>query len=221
MARLRLRRCGGAPTPPRRAWPRARRRCVRACVARLKYLIQRLLSALLSQQDDMRIVIFVNTQKECQELAHYLRYQKYEVSYLHGGLDSKQRKSALSYFVEEKSNILVATDVAARGLNMGDIEWVINFDTPAEKADYVHRVGRTGRGDGVKGLAINFVTSHDWDDYAGFANSLGITMPIFHIDGFEGDYKGPKKLKQSGKAAKTTKRKKPDAKTKAKAKAKK
>jgi ATP-dependent RNA helicase SrmB len=168
---------------------------------------QRLLTALFARQPS-RTLIFCNTKKETQELAHFLRYQDYVVSYLHGDLDSKQRATALDYFVSGQSDVLVATDLAARGLNFGDIDWVINYDVPFKRDDYVHRVGRTGRGDEKRGTAINFVTSSDWNLLAGFGNSLHVDMPIMRVEGYEGEYKGPKKLKKSGKAASANKRKK-------------
>src|SRR3954468_24654319 len=102
-------------------------------------------------------LIFVRTQRGADRLAKSLRVQGFHVGALHGGMSQPQRERALGRFASGANDVLVATDVAARGLDLDDITHVINYDAPADDRDYVHRVGRTARA-GRGGEAITFVT---------------------------------------------------------------
>ena len=96
------------------------------------------------------------------ELVAQLAERQITCNYLRGEMDQEKRNQALSQFKEGKVNILIATDVAARGIDVPDITHVINYDMPRSADIYVHRIGRTARG-GKKGTAISLIEAHDID----------------------------------------------------------
>ncbi len=106
------------------------------------------------------ILIFTRTKHRTDRLARYLDEYGLEVGRLHGGRSLAQRKAALGSFRTGETRILVATDIAARGIDVAGIEHVINYDLPQAPSDYVHRIGRTGRA-GQVGSALSFVAPED------------------------------------------------------------
>jgi len=106
------------------------------------------------------IIVFVNQKKAVDVLAKSLDNSGYRVCSLHGGKSQEQREWAMNSFKEGRYDILVATDVAGRGLDVEGVQQVVNFDMPKTIEDYTHRIGRTGRA-GLKGLASSFVTPED------------------------------------------------------------
>lgn len=105
-------------------------------------------------------VVFCNRKKQCQELAEALWQQGFHVLALHGDLEQKDRDQVLVQFANKSSSILVATDVAARGLDIKDLQAVINFELPHDPEIYIHRIGRTGRA-GNEGLALSLFMASD------------------------------------------------------------
>ncbi len=103
------------------------------------------------------VIVFVNMKRIADDLCAWLRKDGIEAQAIHGDLRQRQRENAVKRFREEKYRILIATDVAARGIDIPHIKHVINYDTPRTFEDYTHRIGRTGRG-GADGHAICFVT---------------------------------------------------------------
>ncbi len=114
------------------------------------------LKGLLSTEGFKRVLIFGRTKHGVQRLSNDLVAHGFKSTAIHGNKSQPQRMRALHDFKEDRAKILVATDVAARGLDISDITHVINYDLPATEEDYVHRIGRTGRGDN-KGKALTFV----------------------------------------------------------------
>jgi ATP-dependent RNA helicase DDX23/PRP28 len=108
------------------------------------------------------IIVFVNQKKAVDVLAKSLDNSGYRVCSLHGGKSQEQREWAMASFKEGRYDILVATDVAGRGLDVEGVQQVVNFDMPKTIEDYTHRIGRTGRA-GMKGLAASLVTPEDSD----------------------------------------------------------
>merc|ERR1719313_758154 len=108
------------------------------------------------------IIVFVNQKKAVDVLAKSLDNSGYRVCSIHGGKSQEQREWAMNSFKEGRYDILVATDVAGRGLDIEGVQQVINFDMPKTIEDYTHRIGRTGRA-GNKGLARSFLTPEDAD----------------------------------------------------------
>ncbi|MEX0910112.1 MAG: DEAD/DEAH box helicase, partial [Candidatus Paceibacterota bacterium] len=111
---------------------------------------------LLSQPDFGKVLIFGRTKHGVERLSRDLAARGLKTGSIHGDKSQSQRERALSQFKKDAIQALVATDVAARGLDITDITHVINYDIPSTYEDYVHRIGRTGRGD-KKGKAITFV----------------------------------------------------------------
>ncbi len=109
-----------------------------------------------------KILVFARTQARTDRLAKLLSREGMSVVTLHGGRSQGQRKMALERFRSGASRILVATDLAGRGIDVLDIEHVINYDVPGSREDYVHRIGRTGR-NGKTGSALTFLENHDAD----------------------------------------------------------
>ena len=114
------------------------------------------LSNLLSKKEFSKVLIFGRTKHGVEKLCQTLIRQGFKAESIHGDKNQNKRQSALKAFRENHSQILVATDVAARGLDIPNVTHVINFEVPATYEDYVHRIGRTGRGDQV-GTALTFV----------------------------------------------------------------
>lgn len=114
------------------------------------------LSQLLAQSDFSKVLIFGRTKHGVERLSRDLAHKGFKVESIHGDKNHSRRQKALSLFKSHHVNILVATDVAARGLDIVGISHVINYDMPASYEDYIHRIGRTGRGD-KKGKALTFI----------------------------------------------------------------
>jgi superfamily II DNA/RNA helicase len=120
----------------------------------------RLLNHLLDDPAITQTIIFTSTKRQADHLVDKLVLLGREAKALHGGMNQRQRTRTLREMREEEFNILVATDVAARGIDIQTISHVINFDLPRNTEDYVHRIGRTGRA-GAKGIALSFAASRD------------------------------------------------------------
>lgn len=105
-------------------------------------------------------IIFTRTKSRTDRVAKYLIESGYKTSRLHGDRSQRQRREAIENFRTGRSDILVATDIAARGLDIPHIKLVINFDLPQTAEDFVHRIGRTGRA-GAEGESVSFVTPED------------------------------------------------------------
>lgn len=114
------------------------------------------LGELLSKEDFSKVIIFGRTKHGVEKLSKALIEKGFKAESIHGDKNHSQRQRALKGFKENQVKILVATDVAARGLDIPDVSHVINFDIPATYDDYVHRIGRTGRAN-KKGKALTFV----------------------------------------------------------------
>ena len=111
------------------------------------------------------IIVFVKTKHGAEKMADKLHKERFGVDTIHGDLEQRQRERVIQAYREKRFRILVATDIAARGLDIPHIEHVINYDLPHAPEDYIHRIGRTARA-GADGAAISFVTPEDekrWD----------------------------------------------------------
>lgn len=120
----------------------------------------KILKHLLQQEDVQRSIIFVKTRERLAELVSQLQGSGIDCAWLRGEMEQEKRIDALRRFRSDKVKILVATDVAARGIDLPDVSHVFNYDMPRSADTYVHRIGRTGRA-GKKGCAINLVEAHD------------------------------------------------------------
>lgn len=118
------------------------------------------LEALLQEYKIFSGIIFCNTKRKVDELSRLLTKKKYSVASIHGDIKQRKRDRVMKDFKKGAFELLVATDVAARGIDVDNLEAVINYDLPRFDEDYIHRIGRTGRA-GKNGLAFNFVTKND------------------------------------------------------------
>ncbi len=139
------------------------------------------------------VIIFVKTKHLADRLADKLKKHKYKTDSLHGDLRQNKRTQVVNNFRDMKFQILVATDVAARGLDISHIEHVINYDMPQNPEDYIHRIGRTGRA-GAKGHALNFVTKEDKMKWRAISRLLNPDEPM--PDGEDDGFRKPKRPKK-------------------------
>lgn len=160
---------------------------------------QQLLIWLLANQNHRKALVFTNTKIRADQLRGPLRGQRVSVAVLHGDMDQRDRNRVMQLFRQGAFSVLIATDVAARGLDIEGVDLVINFDMARSATDYVHRIGRTGRA-GEQGLAVSLIKANEWNLMVGIERFLGQTFERRVIEPLAGKFRGPKKLKKSGKA---------------------
>lgn len=161
---------------------------------------QKLLAWLLQNESYDKALIFTNSRIQADRLRGPLRGQGLRAGVLHGEMDQKERNRMMDLFRSGVVNIMIATDLAARGLDIKGINLVINFDVPRNGINYIHRIGRTGRVDEL-GLTIALVKHTEWNLMFGIERFLKQKFTQRSIKELEGKYKGPKKIKASGKAS--------------------
>ncbi|WP_126172707.1 DEAD/DEAH box helicase [Altericroceibacterium xinjiangense] len=140
-----------------------------------------LLEYLLRAEDVQTAMIFANRKTTVRDLAKSLSRDGFSVGEIHGDMDQSNRMAELDRFRKGEINILVASDVAARGLDVKGVSHVFNYDTPWHPDDYVHRIGRTGRA-GAKGRAFTFVTPEDEEPIANIEKLTGLKIPVYEVD---------------------------------------
>ena len=143
-----------------------------------------MLKHLIGDDSMTRAIVFSATKRDADSLAHELRSQGYSAAALHGDMKQFARNKTIADMRRGKIRLLVATDVAARGLDVTGISHVINFDLPKFAEDYVHRIGRTGRA-GASGIAISFVSRGDVDCLKRIERYIGQSIPQHVIEGLE------------------------------------
>lgn len=184
---------------------------------------QALLQAILQDQSCQSALVFCNKKERAIELNDWLQDQAISSTVLHGDFIQAKRMEKTQKFTQGKVKVMVATDVAARGLDMLNITHVINYDIPFRGDTYIHRVGRTGRAQQV-GIAINLVERHDIRNLQRIEYHLQQPIPLAKIAGLEPNYSlkdylsRPKKTKTKAKTK--TKLKKAKAKKSAQIKSK-
>ncbi|RYX89677.1 MAG: DEAD/DEAH box helicase [Comamonadaceae bacterium] len=142
---------------------------------------RRALHQVLRQNGIKQAFVFVNSKLGCARLARSLEREGLKTTALHGDKSQDERLKALDAFKKGEVDLLVATDVAARGLDIKDVPAVFNFDIPFNAEDYVHRIGRTGRA-GASGLAVSFVASSDTRLVTDIEKLLGKKLEIEAIE---------------------------------------
>ncbi|MEJ2552601.1 MAG: DEAD/DEAH box helicase [Gammaproteobacteria bacterium] len=152
----------------------------------------RLLSHHLSSVELSQAVIFTATKRGADQLARTLSEQGHASAALHGDMGQRDRKRTVERMRDGRIRLLVATDVAARGLDIKGISHVINFDLPMVAEDYIHRIGRTGRA-GANGVAITLVGPDDWSKLAGIERLTGRKLQRDSIPGLEPQHSEPRK----------------------------
>jgi superfamily II DNA/RNA helicase len=134
--------------------------------------LEKLVELTKAEAGDLTLV-FVNTKRKVDSLARQLRAQGVPVSTMHGDMTQQAREKALQRFEDKHVGVMIATDVAARGLDLNDITLVVNYDPPLDDKGYVHRVGRTARA-GRGGTSITFVTPEQLGDVSRMAARLDL-----------------------------------------------
>lgn len=167
----------------------------------------RLLQALLAAGGYRRALVFANRRHTAARLAGLLSQAGLRAAALHGEMSTEERRAVMSRFSGGGLDILCASDLAARGLDVEGIDLVVNYHLPGSGEDYLHRTGRTGRA-GATGLAVALVSAREWNLMIAIQRYLKISFETRSLPGLKAKYSGPKQQKSSGKAAGT--RKKPD-----------
>ena len=143
-----------------------------------------LLQALLHGHDMRSVLVFTRTKHRCNRLAEQLTRAGIAAERIHGNRSQAQRTVALESFKRGKVRVLVATDIAARGIDIDELSHVVNFDVPSVAEDYIHRAGRTARA-GAVGEAVTFVAPDEMSDLKAIERALGTSLPRVTLTGFD------------------------------------
>lgn len=143
-----------------------------------------LLRHLIKDQGWKRVLVFVATKYAAELVAEKLYKAKIYATAFHGDLSQGARKQVLAEFKDEQWEVVITTDLAARGIDIAKLPVVVNYDLPRSAVDYVHRIGRTGRA-GEPGLAISFVTADTEAHFHLIEKRQGLSLPLEDIAGFE------------------------------------
>ncbi|MCF2621253.1 DEAD/DEAH box helicase [Collinsella tanakaei] len=136
------------------------------------------LTAVLKKEGPEHVIVFVRTKRRADTCARRLARAGLTCGTIHGDRSQAQRERALQEFREGKVQVLVATDVLARGIDITDVRYVVNFDVPEEPTDYIHRIGRTGRA-GEEGWSLTFVTTEDVAEFFDIEALMGKTVDLY------------------------------------------
>ena len=147
-----------------------------------------LLLALLARIEFDSVLVFSRTKHGADRIARRLKHANHSVAVLHANRSQSQRTEALEGFKTGRYEVMVATDIAARGIDVAGISHVINYDVPENPEDYVHRIGRTGRAQAV-GDAFTLATPENAGDIRDIERFIGQRIPQLRLEGFE--YRGP------------------------------
>ncbi len=150
------------------------------------HLKGRLLEALFQELDHENVLIFTRTKHKAKALARTLERRGLSATSLQGNLSQSQRQKALDGFRSGKFRVMVATDIAARGIDCANISHVINYDVPDTAETYTHRIGRTGRAE-RSGEALTLVTNEDWSIVRAIERTLGKGVRQCRLEGFDYD----------------------------------
>ncbi len=148
-----------------------------------------LLVHLLEQTQYHSVIIFSRTKSGADYVASRLKHAGHTCAVMHSDRSQQERVDALKGFKSGKHEVLVATDIAARGLDIADVSHVINFDVPENPEDYVHRIGRTGRAQKT-GDAFTLVTEETWRDARSIERFIGMSIEWKKVEGFNYTYSG-------------------------------
>ncbi len=159
---------------------------------------KQLCSWLLANESFQKSVVFTNTRVHAEELAVFLIKQGHKTACLHGEMLQDERKRVMTLFREGKVRVLVATDLAARGLDIPAIDLVINFAMPRSGDEYVHRIGRTGRA-GVNGRAVSLISPQEWNLMESIERYLKLSFTPRVVESLPAKFDGPAKKKKTDK----------------------
>lgn len=172
---------------------------------------------ILENDEFNKAIVFANKKETVNQISAVLQSKDIQNVFIHSDVEQDTRNHLLRDFRTDKVRVLIATDVASRGLDIPALDLIINFDVPRNGEDYMHRIGRTGRMFD-SGQSISFVNSHQWDKMISIENFLKIDCPIRKIKSLAAKFTGPDNQKSSGKAYGTKRNKKVAVKNKVKIK---
>ncbi len=146
-----------------------------------------LLTALLERTNFDSVLIFTRTKHEADRIASMLKNARHAVAVLHSNRTQRERVEALEGFKSQKYEVMVATDIASRGLDIAGVSHVVNYDVPQHPEDYVHRIGRTGRAQNV-GDAFTLFTAEELDDVKKIERFIGQSIARLKLENFKYTY---------------------------------
>ena len=144
-----------------------------------------LLKEILLENDLKTVLVFCKTKRGANQLATFLASNKINASLIHGNKSQNAREKAFQDFRDGNVKVLIATDVSARGIDIPNVDYVVNYDLPDQAENYVHRVGRTGRADN-KGFAVSFCSNEEKELLKEIEAYIGHTIEVLTI--FKKDY---------------------------------
>jgi len=153
-----------------------------------------LLQHLIQKEEWKHVLIFVSSKRAARNLAVKLRRNGIKADAFHGDLTQDERTWVLSQFKNRNIRVLVATDIAARGIDIQELSTVVNYDLPRSPVDYIHRIGRTGRA-GAEGVAISFVDYNDMAHFSLIEKRTKVRVDREQVPGFELTGEAPEKKK--------------------------
>src|SRR5216684_172880 len=142
-----------------------------------------LLMVLLERTNFDSVLIFCRTKQNADRVAHFLKHAQHAVAVLHSNRTQRERIEALEGFKSGKYEVMVATDIASRGLDIAGVSHVINYDVPEHPEDYVHRIGRTGRAQNV-GDAFTLMSGHEVSALNAIEHFIGQKIPRLKLENF-------------------------------------
>ena len=152
---------------------------------RKRHLLERLILDLHIEQ----VIVFCKTKQSVDQVTRGLKRKSIAAEAIHGDKAQSQRMATLADFKEGKLKVLVATDVAARGLDIAELPFVINYELPSAPEDYIHRIGRTGRA-GAEGVAISLIDQHEHKMVEAIAKLINQPLALERVEGFEPNWLG-------------------------------
>ncbi len=153
-----------------------------------------LAAKLVKNMGSEQVLIFVNKKESADKLFEYFKAQEIWTTVIHGDIKRGGRAKALTLFKSGRSQVLIATDIAARGIDIPELPLVINYDLPEETDSFTHRVGRTGRAN-HKGAVITLLTIHDYNAFTTIEKHLKLNVKREIMDGFEITDKQPRQAR--------------------------
>ena len=171
-----------------------------------------LLKAVLAEKGSDRVIVFARTRSRADSTCRRLKRAGYTAEAIHSDRSQAQRRRALDNFAAGKTGVLVATDVLARGIDVEEVDYVVNYDLPTQPEDYVHRIGRTGRA-GAAGFAVSFVSPETADALRDIEKLIKRPIPEMEVPSFDAEQAAEE---AAGNAARADARRDPEIKQAAK-----
>ncbi|WP_104690793.1 DEAD/DEAH box helicase [Helicobacter heilmannii] len=141
---------------------------------------------LLDKETPTKSIIFMRMKREVDELHQFLSAKGYKTTPLHGDMEQRARQASIKAFKSKQADVLIATDVASRGLDISDVSHVFNYHMPLNTESYIHRIGRTGRA-GKKGVAITLVTPLEYKELQRMQKDIGASLELYEIPHMDED----------------------------------